>query len=412
MRGRTLLIVLVGIAAGCRRESEPPAPPAPAPSTAPSPAASPEPAKEAGPAEPPREAGRAEAEAMLAALEREVAPGASEHAFPWALAHGLVGFGAALKTDRGQLAIDALAAHAVPETVFGREVYRFPARTASGLPVEPHRDMVVLSLLSADVPLDRSLSMADGTQRTLAELVADAAWSFQMPTDEAGFRDFGWSASVFSEPNVPLEHPNGPLDRGTLAVAAMAALESEQAFLAELMRKNAPERVQKRKQHIFAHGCGGFHFIQGVLALAATSGDPSLLRRARAQLDIVKFRWEAEREIYRRALEQHPAYTAQLSVQQLKFFGHALETFALAAKRGALVPSEADRRFVRRVVADLGSTIEALRPVFGAAEQLRAASPQTYFDLIGDGCHAMRGLRVGLPIFFPRDGTPATEGPQ
>ena len=62
---------------------------------------------------------------------------------------------------------------------------------------------------------------------------------------------------------------SGILTFEDLAERTMAQLEKEQAFLEEPMKAGHPERVEKKKQGIYAHTCGGIHLVQAAV-LGAT----------------------------------------------------------------------------------------------------------------------------------------------
>lgn len=394
----------------CTRTSELPDASA-SPTPAPPPAKPTPPAKaEPNPPAAPKLSGLVEAkpedalrlEQSLRALVKE---GASEDGFPWALAHGLLAFGADLRTDEDRLAIDAIGSHLEPVARGGRTVYTWPAKTKADLPVEAHPGAILLSIVSSGVPSDRTLVASDGKKIAVKQLVDDAAWSFVLPRTAPDWHRFAWNARLLltqSGVSAKVETVGGPLGLRDVAEAALAQVEKEQSFLLEPMRNNRPEDVQKRRQAIFSHTCGGLHFVQAGLTSAGFL-DGSGRTRARTQLDILKFRWLAERRIYRDKIAQHPDYAPLLLVQELKFFGHTLETYALAAKEGQFTPTPEDKSFFRAVTQDLRRTVKQLEPIYAAQDALRRASAQTYYDLIGDGCHAIRALALGRPLFFPSE---------
>jgi hypothetical protein len=350
-----------------------------------------------------REATRAEAEAALSHLEQWVKSGATDNANAWAMAHGLVAFGAELKAADGRSAIDAIVGdYAEQKKIGAKEVYAFPLESAAKIPVEPHRDLMVKSLLEAGLPLDHAFKLKEGRKVTLARLLEDAEYAFHVPADEAGYRDFAWSVSAFmmGEKRGRITAETGTIALSKLAEITMSELEKEQGFIGDLMRAGHPERLEKRKQGIYAHTCGGLHFVQAAVLAAMVTKDPALIERARHQLQIVLFRWEAERTIYARALQQEPKYRLVLLVQELKFYGHVLETFGLASAWGVITPDDATRKKLRAITGDLVNTVQALEPAYGQLKEIRAASGQTYYDLIGDGCHAIRGLRKALVAVF------------
>jgi len=177
-------------------------------------------------------------------------------------------------------------------------------------------------------------------------------------------------------------------------------LESDQAFLLGPFSRGRPDKVQKRKQGIYGHTCGGLHFIQAAVQGAGRTKDPGELLRARKQLELLDFRWDAERRIYREMIRTQPKYRFLLLVQEMKFHGHVLETMAMAHEWGVLHATPATRAQARKVAADLVDAVRELEPMYASQAKLKKSVPQSYLDLIGDGCHAIRGLRQTLVAFF------------
>ena len=330
-----------------------------------------------------------------------VKAGATDRTNPWAMAHGLTGFGAELRASDGRLVVDAIVDDFLEQRdIAGRKVGSFPVRTAARQPVEPHPHLMAKTFAEAGVPLEQRLG-AQRASTTLGKLLDDAAWRFAVPTDPRSWREIAWILSALaSHPpkDGRLVTKSGPVSLQAAATAALVQLEKEQGFLVQPMRLRRPDAVQKRRQGIYGHNCGGLHFVQAVTRAGGLF--PSLHARIRRQLDAVRFRWAAERRLYRRLADQKPKYRAVLLVQELKFYGHVLETMALAVKWGVATADEPLRREMRMVTADLLDTIQALEPFYGRLDRIREATPQTYYDLVGDGCHALRGLRESLVAFF------------
>lgn len=348
------------------------------------------------PAPPLREATRAEAEKTLANLESWVKEGASDPSNAWALAHGITGFGKDLKTTDGRAAVDAIVIDYVQKTPEG---WSFPPKTAEGLPVEPHKDLLIKTLLESGVPQDHVFKTKQG-KVTLRQLFEDAEKRFAFPADDAGWRNYAWSEYAMILGNKSLQRidtAKGPIDFKTMATKTLERLELEQGFLEPLLGK--PEELEKRRQGIYAHHCGGLHFVQAAVLGAVVTQDPALMARARKQLDLVLFRWDAERRIYKETLWNEPKYRWLLLVQELKFYGHVLETFALAKDYGLIEPDDALKLKMRQIAGDLAETASFLEEAYKPAIK-KEMPAQTQLDLIGDGCHAIRGLRRGLVAFF------------
>ena len=356
------------------------------------------------------EADRSEAQTTYNLLRKSVQQGAQEDGFPWVLAHGLLAFGAELRTTTGELASHAITRHASVTHIRGKDVFVFPAKTSDGRIIEAHPGLMVASLVASELPLDTQLPVqAQGEQRQvpLSRLVRDAEWAFQAPENDHQWLGSAWLANMFfslHDAHQVLSTVEGELRIMDLAKRSFARLEYEQAFLGSLMDSGRPDKLEKKRQGIYRHSCGGFHLAQSALHGAAllqkAAPTSSLSDRIRRQLDILRFRWQAERVIYRRTRSQFPKYRMLLLVQELKFFGHLLETMAFAAQWELIQPTGEDRSFFRQVVSDLAQTVRELGPIYAKGDDVRKTSSQTYNDLIGDGCHAVRALNQGLPLFY------------
>lgn len=359
------------------------------------------------PGPPMREAQRTEVEETIVELGAFIRAGATDPTNAWAMAHGLIGFSRDLTTRDGRKVVDVLVTDFVTDRkVAGRTVYGFPAQSPDGVPVEPHPDLIAKTLLDAGVPLDRSFTLQGPRPRVkLKRLVDDAAWTFTFPRTDRQWQGYAWSLELF------VLHPGaaGTIEThtGTLRVAdlvreGLSRLEKEQAFLQPLHAAGRPDRLEKRRQGIYAHSCGGLHLAAAGIYGAITLGDPRATARAHRQVDLLLFRWDAERRLYREMILRQPRYRWPLLIQELKFHGHLLETLAGLAGRRNVVSKDDDHleRTARRVTADLIDTIVQLRPLFRTQDKLRVTTPQAYYDLIGDGAHALRGLKRASVAFF------------
>jgi hypothetical protein len=361
--------------------------------------------EKAPPGPPRREANPIELKGAADRLAEHVKVAAADPKEPWIMAHGLLAFGKDMKTTKGQLAIDVivrdfLEAHSID----GKVAYRSFPENVGAVAVEPHRNLMAKKMLEAGVPLDRSFKTKDGTV-TLDQIVTDGERVFVMPVQERDWNNYAWSFQAF----LRAHGSKGSISVGTQAVdlkelslVTLARLEQEQAFLIEHLEANRPDRVQKRKQGIFSHTCGGMHLIQAGIDAAVYLGDGVALRRIQKQLAILLFRWDAERRIYKQfGASGDPSAVVLISIQELKFYGHLLETLAKAKKAGLFeVAPEVDRE-VLIIAADLVDTITRLEPLYANKDELRKVRLQGYYDLIGDGCHAVHGLREALVAFFP-----------
>ena len=352
--------------------------------------------------DPPRRAASAdEVEKAIAYLSAQVKQGATDPNVPWAMAHGLVAFGPKLKTRDGRLVVDVLIEDNLDtQDIQGRTVGFFKPANAANEPVEPHPFMVAKAMAEAGVDPDRSLRFKGGktSLRTLAE---DAMWLYSPARSERDWQNASWWMSLMAA--LPPEDGRvlsrtGPVSLRRIATDAIEQLAKDQAFLNELAAAGRPDLVQKRRQGIYRHSCGGLHYVQAAVRLAGRYGE--LLPKMRHQLQLTRFRWAAERRIYRRMMNLKPKYLPLLLIQELKFYGHVLETMALAVRWNLIRPDDALKAEMHLVAGDLLRTIKALEPFYQSLDNIRTATPQSYYDLIGDGCHAIRGLRESLVAFY------------
>ncbi|MBI4815371.1 MAG: hypothetical protein HY791_03900 [Deltaproteobacteria bacterium] len=349
---------------------------------------------------------RRDAQRALELLSKWVQPGASDPTGPWAMAHGLLAFGPSLAVPNGKLVADYIVTeYSVDAELLGKKRVVFPSATFSDEPLEPHKNLIVKTLVELGLPLDRSFALKGNKKITLDELVGQVAPIIAVPTTDDEWRHLAWSLSMLlgsrSLDTVVGQDTGKPVSVRELAIASMSYLEEQQKFIEAAMLADQPEAVEKKKQGIFAHTCGGMHLIQAAVFGASKVGDPALIDRARHQLDILAFRYLAERPIYEAALKKAPReYLLILKIQELKFYGHWLETIALAVKWGVLPVTPELKETSAEVTRQLVITVVQLEQAYRDLDTIRTVQKQSYLDLIGDGCHAIRGLREALRLIF------------
>lgn len=361
------------------------------------------PAASAAPAALP--ATRDAAQRALARLEDALRAAAGDPASPWMLAHGLLAFGKDYRTRDGRSA--ALVAGSFAEGSPGADGraarYGFAVERA-GKPVEPHPYLLVKTFLEIGIDPSLRFEAADGATIDVRRLLADMRANVREPATDAEWHDAAWWLTALE-----LDRGAPAGDRARLRAAALARLEADDAVLAapaaHPFEPDAPMGAAKRgKTHIYGHPCGGLHFVQAVLRAAAASGSPDFVARAAQQVRLLLHRHDAERTLYADTLRAHPAARLLVSGQQLKFFGHLLETLALADELGVTRADAGLQDAVtaaRRVAAaDLLVTLSQLddERAYGRLPELARDKPQLHLDLIGDGCHAIHGLRATLAV--------------
>lgn len=324
---------------------------------------------------------------------------------PWALAHGMTAFGATFLANDGRKASevitrDFLSRNVLPDGGPGSgNTYGFTRYSVDKTPVEPHSNLITKTFVLAKVPMSTALPTAWG-KVTVQQLVDSVQRGFRhVPASEEYWRDVPWTLDLFSQtlkPGSTIATEAGPVSLDTVMDDALTALEKQQADLADGLAKNLPE-VPKRKQGIYAHPCGGLHFIQAVLGW---SRFPEVKKkwgpRLDAQIAVLFYRLESERRQYEAALQQAPQFRLQIFTQQVKFYGHFLETTGRLKKETGWKPSRDQQLAVNKAAALLDATVTSLEGIkaFSSMETIRGAQPQVFLDLIGDSCHAANGLNL------------------
>lgn len=336
-------------------------------------------------------------------LRPELMRAASAPDNPWALAHGLLAFGAEFQTDDGKSAVDAILGFA--ERTEDGTGYAF-ARERDGQPIEPHAYLMLKDLLDAQVPLGHAAPARDGKPVRVAQL-AETMWRrARLPDSDADWYDAPWMLQAMLRTAPPPGLKGGAALLASLRSAALqrlveddAPLRAPESATVQAFAATAPLGLAKRnKSQIYGHACGGFHMLQAVIQAVADSGDAAARASLRDELALLPRRHAAERALYAAMRAQVPAMALELSVQELKFFGHLLETLG-EPSLGGLVSDDPGLRAslssLREVtVADLLQTVSRLRALkaYEQLDALRSQKPQLRLDLIGDGCHAIRAL--------------------
>ncbi len=327
---------------------------------------------------------------------------ASDPSNPWALAHGITLEGRGFQARDKRLAADVIVTGFLRREGTGAtQDLRFDPYAADGTPVEPHPALQVKTLLLAGYPLSHSFRTAWGPV-TLGDLVKELKRDFR--TAKALSPQGAWTLDALSRVLSPGDtFTSGTGDTVRFAAVmdeALTTLEQAQAELLAGLRAGKPE-VPKRKQGIYAHPCGGLHYFQ---AVAGWARHPTVRKawgtRLTTQVDVLFYRLESESRQYQAAsASAPPEYQLPLLVQQVKFYGHWLETLGRYREETGWKPDAAQARAVSRARELLDGAVRRL-DASGAFQHMathKARQYQLYLDLIGDACHAAHGIAYWKP---------------
>ncbi len=320
---------------------------------------------------------------------------------PWALAHGITGLGAHFAASDGRPAAQVIVADFLEKAPPGSpQPYVFGRFSSAGTPIEPHPNLNAKTLLLAGVPRATSFKTSFG-EVTLEQLIDSVEQGFvHSPKSEAYWLEAAWTLDLLAATRRPgkgavFQNSRGDsIDLGVVMEQALAYLELAQQPLAAGMDQRLP-RVDKRKQGIYAHPCGGLHLFQ---AVASWARHPEVRRQWGKRLDrqvaILFYRLGSEQGQYEEALERlGPQHRLQILTQMLKFYGHFLETTGRLKAEAAFRPTETQRKEIARAKALLDRAYRGLEEIkaFQTMDRIKVSQPQIYLDLIGDSCHATHG---------------------
>lgn len=419
MRRVALTLGLLGLLAGCPGE-EPEAPSDAAPASpesaedSESATQAPDPATpDVTPAPPAVPGGPRRGEAidlLTTVVKRE----AGKPANAWALAHGILAMGPGFTAGDGRPALqvlvdDFLKAERLPG-LKGLQPY-FPDTTEAGLPVEPHTDLILKTLIEVGLSLDEPLLDREGAP-TLERLLRSARARYTPKPDAKGTAafakpdDVAWSLQAFCQavdvgaaetwPGVG----NAQANIDVLARQQLEMLEAETWFMRQAMVKG--ESVQKRRQGIFAFTCGGAHLHQAVVACAASGfpRDDKLAERIDKLNEIYQWRIPLETKLVEDAMQQAPKLAPLLYNQDVKFLGHLLESLGKAEWEGFFSPTGEERLLLEDAEGRLLAHVIMMNKlgVYDADKlagwMASADTRQFYLDVVGDASHALSGIKI------------------
>jgi len=311
---------------------------------------------------------------------------------PWAVCHGVRAMGRDFALADGRRAVNFLL-----ETVLtsvsanGKAVLGFP------IEIEGHRNMFLKTMLEAGVPSDYAFTHK-GQRRTLQDVIDGARAAFGPRLAAAPANTLPWSVIAFTRttPAARRQWSNAwgeTVDLDDVVERALRLLEEASQPLTRAMREGKGETAQAP-----VHGftCGGTHMLYALLtAMHAGYTGTDRPARVQQQVDLLLWRTSAEIEFIERFYRTRPASAVAAWYQldaKLKLLGHAEECLAFATLHKVTQLSAAQRTQRR----DAGV---ALRRILGELEtrkleEAKALDRELYRQLVGDTCHARRGLTL------------------
>lgn len=327
---------------------------------------------------------------------------ATDTSSPWLLAHGLAPFGRDFAAADGRQAAQAiLQDHLSKVGVPDSGAWAFLGTLPSGQPVESHPNLLIQSIVRTGQPLTTAYQTKHG-RVTLGDVVESARAGFRhLPASDRYWQEVAWTLDLFATTHTPGEgaiFQNGTgntIDLNRIFDQALAHLERANASLLAGMAAGE-KTVPKQGQGIYAHPCGGLHFMQ---ALGSWARHPQVREawgeRWTKQIDVLFYRFRSERPQYDLAQQKLRSHEAEVLAQKVKFYGHFLETVGRLRRETGFEPSPEQWRDLLEARGQLGLALVELERKGLLDRKTRArVAPSIEQDLIGDTCHAANGMRL------------------
>ncbi len=356
---------------------------------------------------------REQAKTLLSSvIDRE----AGNPANAWALAHGILAKGPDFAATDGRRAIDVLVndflqAEKLPG-LKGLQPF-FPKETEAGLPVEPHTDLILKTLVEAGLSLDEPLTKAAGAPTLERLLRSSRARHVASPGSKgkeafASPDDVAWSIQAWCQGSYAGAPETWRASNGkdeevhAVALQQLEMLEAETWFMRQAMIDGST--VKKQRQGIFGFTCGGAHLYQAVTACAKAGYPKDDKAKARiAKLnEIYLWRIPLETKMVEEAMQVAPKLAPLLYNQDVKFLGHLLESLGKAERDGLFIPTPEERLLLQDAEGRLLAHVLQMKKLrvyepamlAGWMNSKESGTRQFYLDVVGDASHAYRGLSI------------------
>jgi hypothetical protein len=309
---------------------------------------------------------------------------------PWAIVHGVRAMGRDFAVEGGGPAVSfVLSTYLEERDVNGSRYLAFPRK------VERHENQFLKTFLEAGVPLEFAFTHK-GRQRTLGEVVdgARALFRFSERTD----RDtIAWSLIALTRTTPPARGvwTNAWGERVELARVVQAGFETMEGASRPIQEARDKGVPLEERAPVHAFTCGGTHLLYSLLvATDAGYRVPRHRDRIARLLDLLAYRLQADLELldrfYGPKLSTVPGTGWYLLDARIKFVGHAFECLGYAERHGLHAIAARDAHRYDGAAAALDRGLAQLLQL--DMNPVRAAHPELYRQLVGDVCHAHRGL--------------------
>jgi hypothetical protein len=305
---------------------------------------------------------------------------------PWALVHAIRGLGRGCRLQGESAAQYVLRTCVRVQEVNARRYLYIPTS------LEVHSNMFLKTFLEAGVPASERFA-CEGRVCQLQDLSDGAKALFRFDPSSFDRNNLAWSLIAFAELQVQ-DWENAYGEQIQLQEVVRFGLQVIDEATQGLKPYATAGLPLPKKLPIHSFTCGGTHLCYSLLVAArhgllqAAGGD--ILQE---QLQLLIYRLQADPALIDRYYREIPSVSGVdlfRAGAKLKVLGHALECLGYAQMHGLLQPSPRQKNQIEQAAQEVRDLLAYLLTLDLEAIQRRHA--QLVQQLIGDTCHAYRGL--------------------
>lgn len=313
----------------------------------------------------------------------------------WVLMHGVRAMGRDFRV-KGERAADILCARFLKQKMVAGKSYLYMP-----IDLEGHTNTFLKTLLEAGVSPSHPFR-SNGKRYTVGDLVNSAKGLFTFDPKTIDQDDIAWTLIAFSQEIPPSRdtwtNAHGQQIRMTDLVRF--GFDVLDAACRQLQQAKQRGVMPTDKDAIHSFTCGGTHLIYG---LASCVGNgyrrDDFVKRLQGHLDLLVWRFEAERHLMERFYRQSPpppglerVYDLFFRDARMKFYGHSFEILSYVKHRRLFAPTIEQTHAIEQAGAALTEAAKGLGQV--DLFEFRKSNRRLFHLLVGDACHAYHGIQM------------------
>jgi len=339
-------------------------------------------------AESPDGSERARDEATARVLDELIRRRAIESSDPWVEMHVVLALGAEVVNQKGNILDQAVAQTLALGAAGFRNVPYFP------LAVERHPFHFLQVMQAVGVPPDRAFVTPVG--RFTHREILEGSEALFVPADVTD--ELSWVVSVLTHVFKPDKDQFVNARGETIVVSQLVErhLRDTEAAYADTFAAMEGKGPYKRGV-LQTKACNGTHLLYGLIdALGQGFGGEGFKGRVERLVSATLFRLKVEPLLIDKSLPGDlPMMQLNADSAKFTFLGHAIEDLGLAHSRSLLEFSPSALAVIDQARAELGRLAERLATEHDL-DALNKEVPGAYRIVLGDACHALRGIRMWL----------------